>query len=258
MNMFGSLNYQAYMGSQNIEANEHLAQTLMGVTYGGLEVTNEKIDVDEKYALGMTWDTPLNGLRLGGTYQIADMQLTSAYDFPAYPPFFPASAGTYYIDSRSENYVVSAEYTWNNLLVAAEYMWADRRIEYDNAYWGPTVEYHKPDGWYLGAAYRFIDWFELGGYYSAYWAERNNRDGKDENPNFPGTLLIDPSHRAWLKDICLTTRFDVTEYLVIKLEGHQFNGSGQLSGFDNLIPDDGSDQFEKNWQMYALKATFSF
>jgi hypothetical protein len=272
MGLLGGLNYQAYAGTQNIDANEHLAQTLMGVTYGGTEVSNKAIDVDRKYAAGLTWDTPLDGLRIGGTYQRSDMQLISDYDFSLWfdPTLFPPGAGigTSYIDSKSENYVVSAEYTWNNLLVAAEYFWADREIAYnqlDFATGGevPTFEKHKPMGWYVQAAYRFTDWFELGAYYSEYYAERDNKDGEDTrmDPVFGETLIISPSHRAWLKDICLTTRFDVNEYWTVKLEAHQMDGSNQLSGFDNpMAPDDpyGLNQLTDDWQMYAAKVTFSF
>ena len=65
------------VGTQNIETNEALAQTLKGVVWGGNEVQNGGIDVDDKYVLGLTWDTPLNGLRLGGTYQHIKMDMIS-------------------------------------------------------------------------------------------------------------------------------------------------------------------------------------
>jgi hypothetical protein len=258
---FGGLSYQAMAGTQDIEGNEHLAQTLMGVTYGGTEVSNQEIDVDKKYAFSLNYNTPLNGLRIGSTYQRSDMILLSSYDFSVYEGQWDVLGvteyeGIYNIDCKSETYVVSAEYTWNNLLVAAEYMWADREIYY-NSVFGPTVEKHRPDGWYFQAAYRFTDWFELGSYYSEYYAERDNRDGKAIDPIW-GTPIIDPTHRAYLKDISMTTRFDINEYWVIKLEGHMFDGSNQLSGFDNPVPEDGSDQFEDDWQMYSAKVTYSF
>jgi hypothetical protein len=256
MDWFGGLSYQAMVGTQNIEANEHLAQTLKGVTWGGTEVQNRSIDVEDKYILGLTWDTPLDGLRLGGTYQRMDLSMVSDFDFTNHPVISHYGAGTWYDDLTSETFVASAEYTWNNLLLVAEYMWAERELDYASQA-GPVHEVHKPDGWYLGASYRFTDWFELGGYYSEYYPEKTDRDGDSINPN-TGLPVFDPSHRAYLKDICLTTRFDITEYLVIKLEGHQMDGSNQLSGFENLIPTDGSDQFKDDWQMFAAKVTISF
>ena len=254
MGLVGGLSYQAMIGTQNIDANEHLAQTLKGVTWGGTEVQNQSVDVESKYAIGLTWDTPLDGLRFGGTYQKMDMSMVSDFDFTATIPAY--GAGTWYDDVTSDTYVVSAEYTWNNLLLAGEYTWAKREVEYETAA-GPVHEVHRPDGWYVGASYRFTDWFELGGYYSEYYAEKKDRDGEDMNPN-NGLPWFDPSHRAYLKDICLTVRFDVNEYMVIKLEAHQMDGSNQLSGFENPIPTDGSDQFEDDWQLYAAKVTFSF
>jgi len=110
-----------------------------------------------------------------------------------------------------------------------------------------ALEY-KPDGWYLGTAYRFNDWFELGGYYSEYYADRNDRDGEDATPFYKG----------YLKDLSLTARFDIDAYWTIKVEGHSYDGTATLSHVDNLVPTDGSDQWEEGWHMFAAKATFSF
>jgi hypothetical protein len=260
MGWFGGLNYQAQIGTQNIESNENLAQTLKGVVWGGTEVWNREINVDDKYVLGLTWDTPLDGLRFGGTYQQINIDMVSDFDFTQSPiPFY--GAGTFYDDLKSETYVVSAEYTWNNLLLAAEYMWAKRDLKYVTGA-GLIHDVFKPDGWYVQAAYRFTDWFELGAYYSEYYADKNMRDGKGINPD-TGLPYYMPSDRAYLKDICLTTRFDVNEYMVIKLEGHKMDGTNQLSGNQNPLPsdytmDDFYTQFEKDWYMYAAKVTFSF
>ncbi len=127
---------------------------------------------------------------------------------------------------------------------------------------GQIHDVFKPDGWYLGAAYRFTDWFELGAYYSEYYANRNMRDGEGINPD-TGLPWFMPSDRAYLKDICLTTRFDVNEYMVIKLESHKMDGTAQLNGFNNPLPssytmEDFNTQFEKDWYMFAAKVTFSF
>ena len=60
-----------------------------------------------------------------------------------------------------------------------------------------------------------------------------------------------PSDRAYLKDLSLTARFDVNEYMVFKLEGHKMNGTNQLSGFENPLQqgytiDDFYTQFDKD------------
>lgn len=252
----GSISYQAMVGTQNIDANEHLAQTLKGVTWGGTEVTNKAVNVENKYVLGFTWDTPFDGLRFGGTYQKMDLNMVSEFDFTQHPVIYYYGAGTWYDQLTSETSVVSIEYTWNNLLLVGEYMWAKRVLDYASAA-GPVHEVHEPDGWYMGGAYRFSDLFELGAYYSEYYGQKDDRDGNSLNPD-TGLPVFDPSHRAYRKDITLSTRFDINAYWVIKLEGHHISGSNQLSGFDNMIPEDGSGQFEEDWQMIAAKITFSF
>lgn len=249
MNKFGSLSYQGYVGTQNIETSESLAQALMGVTANDpSQVTAQNIDVASKYVAGLVWDTPLDGFRLSGTWSKAEVDLVSIFDFTADPFFSFLGTGTWHSDLSSETMVFSAEYTWNDLLLVAEYMRSDRELTINEL--SPTPSEFKPDGWYLGASYRFNDWFELGGYYSEYYLDRNNRDGEGG--------AYDPTSRAYLKDVCLTTRFNINEYCAIKLEGHMFTGTGSLSPVENPIPTDGSEQWVKDWQMVAAKVTFSF
>lgn len=261
MNMFGGLQYQLMAGTQNISVTQDLALSLKGVTWGGTEViVEDSIEVDKKYVMGLIWDTPLNGLRIGSTYQQIAMNMVSNYDFTQSPiPFY--GAGTFYDDLKSDAYVVSVEYTWNDLLVAAEYMWAKRDLKYETGA-GLIHDVFKPDGWYFQAAYRFNDWFELGAYYSEYYANKHMRDGEGINPD-TGLPWFMPSDRAYLKDICLTARFDINEYWVMKLEGHKMDGTSQLNGFDNPLPsdytiDDFYTQFDDDWWMFAAKFTFNF
>ncbi|MGD9209810.1 MAG: hypothetical protein PVI90_03490 [Desulfobacteraceae bacterium] len=248
LNNIGTISYQLLGGTQNISANEALAQALMGITYNGTEVQNEAIDVKSKYVLGLEWGTPLDGLRVGGTYSKAEIDLTSVYDFTASatPEF---GAGYYYTELDSDTYVVSVEYAWNNLLLVSEYTWSDRKVDFGTPYT------NKLDGWYFGGTYRFTDWFELGGYYSEYYADRKNRDGDGIDA---GGNQWNPKHRAFTKDTCLTTRFDVNEYFAIKLEAHALEGTAILSGIDNPVTGDASDQFTKSWNMFAAKITYSF
>ena len=84
---------------------------------------------------------------------------------------------------------------------------------------------YRTEGWYLGATYRFTDWFELGAYYSEYYPNRNDKDGS--TPDALGRY-VDPKSRAWNKDLCLTTRFDINENWVVKLEAHTIDGVALL------------------------------
>jgi hypothetical protein len=70
-------------------------------------------------------------------------------------------------------------------------------------------------------------------------------------------------YRAWLRDICVTTRFDLSENWVFKLEGHKMAGAACLQGADNPDPrveNPGSteDRYRKNWYLTGAKLTYNF
>jgi hypothetical protein len=305
MGRFGGLSYQALIGTQNIDANESLAQSLMGINTFDPYMRNQDINVDKKYAVSLTWDTPVNGLRVGGTAQVAKMDLVSYGAYPAglgifsymfmemdpatgIPVFDPETGMPLYseyafnafTDVTTENYVVSAEYTWNNLMVVAEYMWSDRELtintqgvypdmansfdetfaylgqtEWAGVYNPSTPIYRKPAGWYVGATYRFTDWFELGGYYSENYGNRNDRDGSVAAADLFQPL--DPVYRAYNNDICLTARFDINQYWSVKLEGHHIEGVAGLPLSENTNRNY-QHTFVKDWEMYAAKVTYNF
>ncbi|MCP5048552.1 MAG: hypothetical protein GY940_15390, partial [bacterium] len=107
----------------------------------------------------------------------------------------------------------------------------------------------KSDGFYGSAGYRLCDWFELGVYYSAYYRNRDDRDGT-KTP-------YDPPFNAFHKDTSLSFRFDLNPQWTFKLEGHLLNGTGLANVQDNL-DDEGVLQLEKKWALLAAKMTFSF
>ncbi|MDY6950364.1 MAG: hypothetical protein SWE60_02545 [Thermodesulfobacteriota bacterium] len=51
----------------------------------------------------------------------------------------------------------------------------------------------------------------------------------------------------------MTTRFDINQYWIFKLEGHLMDGTALASQTE--IPEDYDDE---NWTMFAVKTTFTF
>ncbi len=146
---------------------------------------------------------------------------------------------------KFENMVYSMEYTWRNLMIMAEYIQVKK--EYYINFIGEGSD--KPEGWYAGATYRFTDWLELGGYYSE----------SHSNHEPVGILPELPDYYDYLKNICVTARFDISGHWALKLEYHNFTGSYGLSARDN--PESSLfalDFFEKDWRMVAAKLTASF
>ena len=250
MGSLGGLSYQVLGGTVEVDDNdERLAYHLRGATQNLTNLESTDITVDSRYALALVWDTPLAGLRLGGTYNQAKLSANAITGISGPEGDTTITIATEFNYIR--NSVASIEYTWNDLVLVTEYIVTTYDYKDDN---GDSIEnsHLNSDGWYLGAAYRFTDWFELGGYYSQQYNNTDDRDGASPRD-------YNPSHRAWLKDICLTTRFDINEYLSLKLEGHAFKGTDSLFPIENQ-PGDGEEWFDagENWQMFAAKITYTF
>jgi len=195
--------------------------------------------------------------------------------FANYGVAFPITPTTFKADAKT--YVASMEYTWRSLVLAAEYMRTDYQLKFQNDLFKDPVinsilenasdystmdaagNMNLPDfssmGWYASAAYRFTYWFELGAYYSEYYPDEDDKDGKIRVNE---KKIDDEYHRGWLKDTCMTMRFDINENWVAKLEGHSMDGAAVLLGADNPVSTDGSERYERYWMLYAAKLTYSF
>jgi hypothetical protein len=237
--VFGDLSYQLQIGTFDVDSDSGIAKVTEALGRGVFEV--EKFNIDTAYDGSLQWSTPLDGLRVGGSY----LTLSLDSDIRTNYPFGPLPAGSSLVADFNDitNYVASAEYTWNDLVLAAEYTRQELTFGIDNVLPEDTT---KSEGYYLSASYRFTDWLQVGTYYSVYYANIEDKDGD--------TLEAQglPDHGAWQKDWALTTRFDLNEYWTIKLEGHMLDGTAQVVSIDNPK---GTDE---DWFMYAAKITFSF
>ncbi|HPW68781.1 MAG TPA: hypothetical protein PLA82_04880 [Deltaproteobacteria bacterium] len=264
----------------------------------GLLVDVDRINVDYTYAGSIRWITNLEGLILGCStwgYQF-EADATTLLDTARVPGELRQALaagdaafagligslddyGTRIILSPSEfgveavSYTASMEFMWRNLVFAAEYMRTTYNIEFRNSPLFTTLEpvlsqsgvavqdgtikvdRFSSAGYYTSLAYRFTPWFELGTYYSVYYANEDDKDGKKR----VAKGLDAQEHRGWLKDIALTTRFDVNENWIIKLEAHKMDGTAILLGADNPVPEDpAEDRYEEDWYLFAAKVTFHF
>ncbi len=180
-------------------------------------------------------------------------------------------------DADAAAYTASMEFTWRNLVLAAEYMRTTYELELKNELFRNTgvfnpslvaagvnvgtdgtvkIDKFTSEGYYTSLAYRFTPWFELGTYYSIYYANKSDKNGTER----VAKGLDTEKYRAWLKDWCLTTRFDVSENWIFKLEGHKMDGAAILLGADNPpVPEGSTDKrYEEDWYLYAAKASYNF
>lgn len=288
---YGTVNMAPDKGSARLIENQWPLEAQ------GVDIDVDNIDVEYSYTGSLKWQTPVPGLVLGGTvwgYSLEaecstfysndfmdaaweQLQLlgytNTPYPLGTFDPILQTYPTIFTADSRS--YTGSVEFTWRSLIVAAEYMRTDYEIKFNNQMFvnnpliaaslatNPNVEMRPngdmivPDfnavGYYGSIAYRFTYWFEMGAYYSEYYPNEDDKDGEDR----PAKGLGQPE-TGWLKDTCLTLRFDITENWVAKLEGHLMDGAAVIFREDNPLPTDGSERYEEDWMLYAAKLTYSF
>ncbi len=237
----GTLRYDLYGGAMEVKTDDIMAKYIADVD---MDVTAATIN---RMAGGqLRWYTPLRGLMLGATFVQLRMQLDSE-----------ATAAPVYMQLKMPEMrflYLSAEYDLGDWNVAAEYhRWKyDFSLDYDMS----QIEQPNPptlndtidrDAYYVALSYRATDWLQAGAYYTAFYVDRHDRDGK----NF-ATQEGFPDYGAWQKDLALSLRFDLTDFWLVKLETHFMDGFALCDYSDN------ADGFEKDWMFFAVKTTFNF
>ena len=90
---------------------------------------------------------------------------------------------------------------------------------------------------------------------TGYNTDRDDRNGKKREARYInsfGAMGLRFREAAWLKEFALTTRFDIFDSWVIKLEGHLMNGLADVD-YDQSDPNP-----DLIWMLYAAKLSYSF
>jgi len=234
----GAIDYRLYGGT--VFVDESAASTPPGSPITLLEVRIP-------YVAGarVLWETPLPGLRVGGSAQMLQLEVDLAVDPTLSTPLqmagkLPADfAGKVATKLPVTLWVGSIEYAANDLLIAAEYSRWIADLESS----APALvreEDSTSERMYGMAAYRFKPWFQLGAYYSLVFKDTANRDRRSTRQH----------------DTALTLRFDVNEHWLWKLEGHYLHGTGALqSGLNGGVA---PAKLEPNWFLFLAKTTAYF
>lgn len=227
-------------GAPQPVAEAQAAAILAAHTYSS-SITDRRSKNARNFAL--RWSpTFIDGLRLSTTYTGTEFEIDLA--LTATPPAGvglteQSSSTTLEIDEVSA-FVFSMEYMWENLMVSGEYEIA--KVDIHNS---DTTDLY---GYAISGSYRFSDLFELGTYYSEYVSQKDQR--------------LNPAE--YLRDACLSGRFDLNEYWTLKLEGHLMRGLDQVTIDSDYIDMDGDGDVDVNdlprlhWMMYAAKITYMF
>ena len=221
--LYGSLpagfGYSFQYGKLSIDKDESFAKAV-GQGYTDLETCE-----DTRIA-SLEWATPLDGLRFRCAI-VDNVEITNP------------GAG---IEMLTRFYIGSGEYLIGDFSVAAEYLYGTNEV---SAISGPLLKEYDIEGYYIMAGYRFLEWFQVGSYYSVSYLDKDDRDGD----SFAAQEL--PRAMAWIKDTAVFGRFDVTDNWIFKVEGHHIDG---LHRWVVASPTETDD----TGFLFAAKVTFSF
>ncbi|HEY3821334.1 MAG TPA: hypothetical protein VGL81_29410 [Polyangiaceae bacterium] len=177
----------------------------------------------------LLWETPLEGLRVGGSAQTLRIDATVLDG--------SMSAG---LQLPAVLWVGSAEYVHGDLLLAAEY---SRWIIGENTT-NPAVLPSAPavtsERAYVMATYRAARWLAPGLYYALQFPNVDQRSGRENQQH----------------DVATTLRFDINDNWLFKLEGHYMFGTAGLDPtLNNNTP---LNALQQSWGVLLVKTTAYF
>lgn len=234
---WGRLTMNGQVGKVNVELDSGVATTTKEqLLENGITYIPDDVDQDKAFVGRLLWETPIPGLSLNSTFWAVDVNMTGTAMVPDPTPLE--------YTTKAQSLTGSLEYSYNNFLLVCEYSLNNYEFSLP-----PIFSDRKLDteGYYTSLAYRFTNWFETGYYYSVYYPDKDDKSGN----GFVGKGL--KAYSAWLKDSCLSLRFDVLDNWVVKLEGHLMNGTAVMMNGNNP-----ENQKKEDWTLFAAKATFSF
>ena len=199
-------------------------------------------DLSTQYVVGgrLMWDTPVEGLRVGGSLQILRLDFGATFTLPAAMP--PPATMTTAVTAAFPVviWVSSLEYAAHDWLLAAEYSRWHAKVE-DSS--DPTLLANAAavsERAYAMTAYRVRRWLQPGVYYSLYFPNVDMRTG-------PAGVQHDASG---------TLRFDINDHWLVKVEGHYMHGTAALvPALNNGTP---ASALTEDWGVFFVKTTAYF
>jgi hypothetical protein len=190
------------------------------------------LELNVPYVLGgrFIWETPLERLRVGGSFQALRLESTA---------FVPGIAPIQ-IKNDSQLWVAFTELALSDWLLTIEYSRWHTKQRSDNPMLSPAIDVVNERA-YVMASYRVSTWLQPALYYSMLFPDVDEREDREN----------------YQHDLAATLRFDVNAYWLIKLEGHYMIGT---AGLTNPLRTSVVDlaAAEKHWAAFLLKTTGHF
>lgn len=200
----------------------------------------------------------------GGRVRLAvsGAQVNTGYDAAQRDPF--SGLGSF----QFTPIIFSAQYNTERWSLTSEY--AIRHLERHD--FGAANNLNVTgESYYFQGIYRFSPSWEGVLRYDAYYADRDDRDGKRFANGILSTApaLQDylPEHSRFAKDITVGLRWNVTPAIMLRAEYHYINGTGWISSLDNRAPSEIRARLERpflpantdqHWNLFAFQASYRF
>lgn len=228
----GQLEYRLYGGTVFFDASD--ASSQVG-------------DVSVPYIAGgrLMWLTPLSGLQVGATAQALRLDIEYLPPPEVVEPLqmegqLPSDFdGSTTVRIPAVLGIASIEYAAHDWLIASEYSRWWVSLESDIPALVPETNTTSERA-YVMTSYRVVRWFTPGIYYSVLFRDIDDRKGRD----------------AYQHDVAFTTRYDINEHWLLKLEAHYMRGTAALSS--SLNDDKPLSDLTENWGLFMAKTTAYF
>lgn len=246
----GDFDYQIFYGQIQVDEDTFLVdaalkdgfgQQISNMTGGAANISSLDYDNDHTFALSLIYNTPLEGLRLGGSYLVSK----GKYDVTLNNPLAAINPGLAALNNMDFDitgnydpmYVLSAEYARPSFTVSAEYMERDNKIAAE----GVGVQF-APDtsmGWYVMGTVPVPQFsgLSLSAVYEEFYLDKNDKS-EDNVTNYR-------------KDFGIGARYDVTPNWLVKAEYHTVKGASLNMDLVNTDLDD-------SWSYFIVKTSFNF
>ena len=256
LNRAGDISYTTTFGDIDSKNSSDMGYYLESLGLG----TTQNTKMDFAFGTGLTYTTPLNGLKISGSYLLMkNWEINKGH----------ISAIDTYLDKKTDInwFYLGAKYSskyfdiigeWHRRFMIEDMILSklDSNGNYNQI---PTsIIPQEQDtvnrgGWYIGANIKPLHWLNFGGYYQDY------KDRYDDFQYVYGKPIDKNSPSNINRDGALTLSFLYKNILSLKLEGHLVYGTALLSKTMNSdVVEKGAFTNGDKWQYGIIKVSYNF
>lgn len=251
----GSFDYDMFLGDVDIADD---GGEVMFFGDGGSPFSIEEFDAGTTVALRSFWNTPVDGMKLGASLASFAIDYSGSVEpiltRESHRPLFPLAGTRFDQEFDALTYVFSWEYLRGPWTFASEYqLFESKNIKNTTLAGVNKLPSRTSEGSYFLVSYRLSDLLQLGSYYSLFYRDINDRNGAQYSVQ-RGL----PDYAAWQRDLALSLRVDITDFWIVKVEGHYLDGTARTFIDANIDPVTGEGDLDRGWYLGAVKTTVAF